>query len=304
MTNGSIYLVATPLGNLEDITLRALRILREVDLVACEDTRRTGRLLQHFEISKPLVSCYDRNEARRARQLADRAASGESIALVCDAGTPGIADPGYRVVQAAIEAGVTVVPVPGPNAAIAALAASGLPTHEFVFKGFLPARGSRRRSAIKAIRGSSRTTVFYESPHRILRTLGDVAELLGDRKVVAVRELSKVFEEILRGTAASIHKELEGRSSVKGEFVLMVGPTEDAEELSVVMLEGTAERLARQGVAATDALEQAAEECGISPAEARRLLRRQAESDRGTSASIRTEPVNSSHGGNRGADEK
>ena len=299
MTNGSIYLVATPLGNLEDITLRALRILREVDLVACEDTRRTGRLLQHFEISKPLVSCYDQNEARRARELADRAASGESIALVCDAGTPGIADPGYRVVQAAIEAGVTVVPLPGPNAAIAALAASGLPTHEFVFKGFLPARGSKRRTAIKAIRGSNRTSVFYESPHRILRTLGDVAELLGDRKVVAVRELSKVFEEILRGTAASILKELEARSSVKGEFVLMVGPTEDAAEPSVVTLEGTIERLARPGVAATDALQQAAEECGISPTEARRLLRRQAKSE-GPTALPPTEPRESPHGDSRG----
>ena len=297
MTKGSIYLVATPLGNLEDITLRALRILREVDLVACEDTRRTGRLLQHFEISKPLVSCYDQNEARRARQLADRAASGESIALVCDAGTPGIADPGYRVVQAAIEAGVNVVPLPGPNAAITALAASGLPSHEFVFKGFLPARGNKRRSAISAIRGSGRTTVFYESPHRILRTLVDVAELLGDRKVVAVRELSKVFEEILRGTAVSIHKELEGRSSVKGEFVLLVGPTEDAEELSVVTLEGTAERVARPGVAATEALEQAAEECGITPTAARRLLRHLAKSNRGTRASIRTEPVESPQGG-------
>ena len=304
MTKGSIYLVATPLGNLEDITLRALRILREVDLVACEDTRRTGRLLQHFEISKPLVSCYDRNEARRARQLAERAADGESIALVCDAGTPGIADPGYRVVQAAIEAGVPVVPLPGPNAAITALAASGLPTHEFVFKGFLPARGNKRRSAIKAIRRSGRTTVFYESPHRILRTLGDVRELLGDRKLVAVRELSKVFEEILRGTAASIQEELEGRPAVKGEFVLLVGPAENAEELSIATLECTAERLAKLGVAAADALEQAAAECGITPAEARRLLRRQAKSGRAATSSTRTKPVESSHRCPKGASEQ
>ena len=304
MTKGSIYLVATPLGNLEDITLRALRILREVDLVACEDTRRTGRLLQHFEISKPLVSCYDQNEARRARQLADRAASGESIALVCDAGTPGIADPGYRVVQAAIEAGVTVVPLPGPNAAIAALAASGLPTHEFVFKGFLPARGNKRRSVIRAIRGSGRTTVFYESPHRILRTLSDLSELLGDRRVVAVRELSKMFEEILRGTAASIQEELERRPAVKGEFVLLVGPAESTEELSVATLEGTAERLARADESATDALEKAAAECGISPVEARRLIRRQAKSEGGATASVRSEPAESPRGGPGDTDDR
>ncbi len=304
MTNGSIYLVATPLGNLEDITLRAIRILQEVDLVACEDTRRTGRLLQHLQISKPLVSCYDQNEARRAKQLAARAASGESIALVCDAGTPGIADPGYRVVQAAIEAGVTVVPLPGPNAAITALAASGLPTHEFSFKGFLPARGNKRRSAIRAIRQSGRTTVFYESPHRILRTLGDLGEILGGRRVVAVRELSKMFEEILRGTATSIREELEGRPAVKGEFVLLIGPAENAEELSVAALEGTAERLAELGAAATDALELAAAECGISPAEARRLLRRQAKSDRSATASAPTEPAESSPGGSRDTDEQ
>ena len=294
MTNGSIYLVATPLGNLEDITLRALRILREVDLVACEDTRHTGRLLKHFEISKPLVSCYDQNEARRAQQLADRAAAGESIALVCDAGTPGIADPGYRVVQAAIKAGVPVVPLPGPNAAIAALAASGLPTHEFVFKGFLPARTNKRRSAITSIRRAACTAVFYESPHRILQTLVDLGELLGDRKVVVARELTKIFEEILRGTAASIHEDLRARPAVKGEFVLIVGPAGKGEELPVATLEATMEHLTKLGVGRADAMAEAAAECGISPADARRLLRRRTKPGRATRTPIPVQSLESS----------
>ena len=226
MSAGALYLVATPIGNLEDITLRALRILREADLIACEDTRRTGRLLKHFEIDKPLLSCHDRNEAERGRQLARRAVQGESIALVSDAGTPVLADPGYRVVQAALAAGVRVVPVPGPNAAIAALAASGLPPHAFVFRGFLPARKGPRRKTLAEAGRSAETVAFYEAPHRIVRTLADVAELLGGRRLVLARELTKLHEEFLRGTADSILERLRERPSIKGEFVLLIGPAE------------------------------------------------------------------------------
>lgn len=226
MSAGALYLVATPIGNLEDITLRALRILREADLIACEDTRRTGRLLKHFEIDKPLLSCHDRNEAERGRQLAQRAAQGEAIALVSDAGTPVLADPGYRVVQAALAEGVRVVPVPGPNAAIAALAASGLPPHAFVFRGFLPARKGQRRKALAEAGRAAETVAFYEAPHRIVRTLADIADLLGARRLVLARELTKLHEEFLRGTADSILEQLRGRPSIKGEFVLLLGPAE------------------------------------------------------------------------------
>ena len=225
---GVIYLVATPLGNLEDITLRALRILGEVSLIACEDTRRTGRLLQHFQISKPLVSCHDHNEARRASELADRAAAGESIALVSDAGTPLIADPGFRVVRAAIDRGVRVVPVPGPSAAVAALSVSGLPSHEFAFKGFLPAKSAKRRAAIRSVERSDSSTVFYEAPHRILAALADTCELLGgSRRIALARELTKLHEEVLRGPAASVLEALSARPSQKGEFVLVIGPRDD-----------------------------------------------------------------------------
>ena len=232
MTAGVIYLVATPLGNLEDITLRALRILREVDLIACEDTRRTGRLLQHFDISKPLVSCYDHNEARRAAELAERAVEGESIALVSDAGTPLISDPGFRVVQAAIDAGVRVVPVPGPSAAIAALSVSGLPSHNFVFKGFLPPRGAKRRAALRALERSDSTTIFYEAPHRILAAVADTCDLLGcSRRIAVARELTKLHEEVLRGPVAIVLEELSARPSQKGEFVLVIGPLDDDQAL-------------------------------------------------------------------------
>jgi 16S rRNA (cytidine1402-2'-O)-methyltransferase len=197
---GTIYLVATPLGNLEDITLRALRILKEVDLIACEDTRHTGRLLSHFEIKKPLLSYHEHNEAERAAELVHRAQQGESIAVVSDAGMPGISDPGYRVVQEAIAAGVTVVPVPGAVAAEAALAATGLPTEAFRFGGFLPAKKTQRRKALGVLLQETATLIFYEAPHRVVETLTDVAETLGDRPVVVARELTKLHEEFLRGT--------------------------------------------------------------------------------------------------------
>ena len=287
MAGGSIYLVPTPLGNFEDITLRALRVLREVELIACEDTRRTGRLLEHFQIKKPLLSYHEHNESRRARQLAERAVAGTSIAVVSDAGTPAIADPGYRVVQAAIAAGVRVVPLPGPNAAVAALSAAGLPTHEFTFKGFLPSRGNQRRKALSWLRRSVRTTVFYESPHRILSALKDISEILGERPVVAVRELTKMFEEILRGTAATIARQLIARPNVRGEFVLLVGPAEEGEELAVPALEETLEQLTQLGLERSQALAYLAWQRGTSSANIDRRLRKAAQGPAKSEGSVK-----------------
>lgn len=268
MQDGVLYLVATPLGNLEDITLRALRILREVDLVACEDTRRTGRLLKHFDIDKPLQSCHDHNEAQRGRELVDRAAGGESIALVSDAGTPAIADPGFKVVQAAIEAGVRVVPIPGPNAALAALAASGLPTDSFQFHGFLPARRAKRRAVLDSVTRAPVTAIFFEAPHRILAALSDIDDLLGDRELVLARELTKLHEEFLRGTAASILKRLRKRASIKGEFVLLVAPSARHQTNSAEPLESRLKELTQAGLGTMDAIKQVARERGISKREA------------------------------------
>ena len=267
MPTGVLYLVATPLGNLEDITLRALRILREVDLVACEDTRRTGRLLKHFEIDKPLQSCRDQNEARRARELADRAAKGESIALVSDAGTPTIADPGYRVVKAAIEADVRVVPIPGPNAALVALAASGLPTDRFQFHGFLPSRQARRRAVLGSLVRATATAVYYEAPHRILAALADIDDLLGDRELVVARELTKLHEEFLRGTASSILERLRTRATIRGEFVLLVAPSVKRQSASAEPFESRLEELAQAGLGTMDAIKQIARERGIPKGE-------------------------------------
>ena len=279
MSRGVIYLVATPLGNLEDITLRALRTLREADLVACEDTRHTGRLLRHFEIEKPLVSCHEHNEVRRAAQLVSRALAGDSIALVSDAGTPAISDPGYRVVRAAVDAGVRVVPIPGPSAAITALAASGLPTHDFLFKGFLPRTKTKRRMALRAMEATTSTVVLYEAPHRILQALADLQELLGDRNVVVARELTKIHEEFLRGTALSIRRELLRRPVLKGEFVVLVGPSEEVAAYSEVSLSTRVGQLESQGQKRMDAIKQAARERGITKRAAYAQLHRDAEPD-------------------------
>ena len=264
MPKGSIYLVATPLGNLEDITLRALRTLREVDLIACEDTRRTGRLLRHFEIDRPLVSYHEHNEVRRAEELVKRATRGESIAIVSDAGMPTISDPGYRVVRGAVGAGVRVVPLPGPTAAIAALAASGLPTHEFVFKGFLPPRKVKRRMALQDIQACTSTVVLYEAPHRMGEVLLDLQEVLGDREIVVARELTKIHEEFLRGTALSIRRELLGRPAVRGEFVILVGPCERVDASPSVSLAARVSHLEDEGATRMNAIKQAARERGIS----------------------------------------
>lgn len=218
-----IYLVATPIGNLEDISFRQKRVLESCDLVACEDTRRTGLLLSRLSIKKPLLSCHEHNERERAEEISERAKNGERIAVVSDAGTPGISDPAYRVVCAAAEKEIPVVPIPGPSAAIAALVASGLPTDRFVYEGFLPQKGERRWRRVEELLEEERTVILYESPHRVARLAEEIAKRAPGRPLVLARELTKLHEEILRGEATSLAQRLKGRS-VKGECVLLIGP--------------------------------------------------------------------------------
>ena len=220
---GTLYLVATPIGNLEDITLRALRVLRECDVVAAEDTRHTGRLLQHFGISKPLLSYFQFNEAKRSEEILERLRRGEKVALVTDAGSPGISDPGARVVAAAMSAGLRVEAIPGPCALVAALTASGLPTDEFHFLGFLPHKSGQRRRQLEGLRTVPGTIVFYESPYRIVKLLEELAELYPMRKVVLARELTKKFEEYRGGLPGKLLEEIRVKAP-KGEFVVVMGP--------------------------------------------------------------------------------
>jgi 16S rRNA (cytidine1402-2'-O)-methyltransferase len=202
---GILYLVATPIGNLEDMTYRAVRTLREADLIACEDTRHTRTLLDHYGIARPLVSYHEHNESVRSEELVAKMQSGASVALVSDAGMPLVSDPGYRVVMAAIREGIRVVPVPGASALVAAAAGSGLPTDAFYFAGFLPAKAGARVRTLEALRHETATLLFYEAPHRIVDTLGDVERVLGSRPVVVARELTKVHEEFVRGLVAEVH---------------------------------------------------------------------------------------------------
>jgi 16S rRNA (cytidine1402-2'-O)-methyltransferase len=222
LTAGTLYLVATPIGNLEDITLRALRVLRECDVVAAEDTRRTGQLLRHFEISRPLLSYHHFNEARRSEQILERLQAGGKVALVTDAGSPGISDPGERVVRAALAAGLRVESVPGPCALIAALTASGLATGEFHFLGFLPHKSGQRRKQLEALRTVPGTLVLYESPWRVEKLLAELAEVFPEREVVLARELTKKFEEFRRGKPTQLLAAARSRP-LKGEFVVMIG---------------------------------------------------------------------------------
>ncbi|BCA80539.1 16S rRNA (cytidine(1402)-2'-O)-methyltransferase [Desulfuromonas sp. AOP6] len=227
---GVLYLVSTPIGNLEDITLRALRILKEVSLVAAEDTRHSRKLFSHYGISTPLTSCHQHNEAGKGEQLLATLLEGRSVALISDAGTPGIADPGYRLLCRCLEAGIEVVPIPGPSAVITALSVSGLPTDRFTFEGFLPAKKQARLAQLAALQQESRTLVFYEAPHRLLATLKDMAEVCGEsRLAVVARELTKMHEELFRGTLAEA---LERFSSarVRGEIVVLLGPAPSIEE--------------------------------------------------------------------------
>ena len=232
LTPGTLYLVATPIGNLEDITLRALRVLRECDVVAAEDTRRTGQLLRHFEITKPLVSYFAFNEARRSEEIIERLRRGEKVALATDAGTPGISDPGERVVRAAIAAGLRVESVPGACALVAALTASGLPTDEFHFIGFLPHKSGQRRNELTRLSQLTGTLVLYESPYRIEKLLGELGEVMPERTVVLARELTKKFEEFLRGKPAELLDRARQRP-LKGEFVVMIDAGRGSKQISL-----------------------------------------------------------------------
>jgi 16S rRNA (cytidine1402-2'-O)-methyltransferase len=288
-----LYLVATPIGNLEDITLRALRVLRSVDRIACEDTRQTQKLLNHFDIRTPTVSYHMHNEAGRATELAGALKAGARIAVVSDAGTPGIADPGGQIAAAAIAAGLPVFPIPGANAAICALIASGLtgtrPAGEgvtpesFTFHGFLPAKEGQRRTTLEALRSGSRqgagTLIFYEAPHRILDTLADVAAIFGEgQHVVVARELTKLHEEFLRGAVSEVRATLAGRASVRGEIVLLFAPStvEDAAgDRPTSVAAEVRELMKKQGLAEKDALKQVARARGMGKSEAYRELQRE-----------------------------
>lgn len=219
---GTLYVVATPIGNLEDITLRALRVLREVELIAAEDTRRTRKLLTHFEIKTPCLSYYRENEARRAEELLRQLTEGRSVALVSDAGTPGIADPGARLVNRAREAGVAVVPLPGASALAAFLSIAGQTGASHLFLGFLPGRAGERRKLLQSLAAEIHPLIFYESPHRLLKSLADALAVLGDRRVVMARELTKIHEEVLTGSLAATLAELQQRRAIKGEWVILL----------------------------------------------------------------------------------
>jgi 16S rRNA (cytidine1402-2'-O)-methyltransferase len=218
--NGTLFLVATPIGNLEDITYRAVKVLSSVDLIAAEDTRKTKILLDHYNINKPMMSYYSYNEKGRAPQLIEKLLAGQSIALVSDAGTPGISDPAFHIVQQALKKEIPIIPIPGPTAFISALIASGLPTNRFVFEGFLPQKKGRK-TKFESLKSESRTIILYESPHRILKTLADVVAFFGNRRIVVARELTKKFEEIVRGNAEFVLAQLE-KKTPRGEYVVII----------------------------------------------------------------------------------
>jgi 16S rRNA (cytidine1402-2'-O)-methyltransferase len=261
--SGALYLVATPIGNLEDITYRAVRTLREADLIACEDTRQTRKLLDHYGIARPLVSYHEHNEAARSEELVAKMQAGQSVALVSDAGMPLVSDPGYRVVHAAILAGIRVVPVPGPSALVAAIAASGLPTDEFAFGGFLPAKSGPRVRVLEAVKDEKGTLIFYETPHRIVEALGDIEKVMGERPVVVARELTKVHEEFLRGTAGEVRAALAARPAVKGEITLLIGRA-IAPRTELTSIEDAVDAYVRGGMGRMEAMKKVARERRIS----------------------------------------
>jgi 16S rRNA (cytidine1402-2'-O)-methyltransferase len=243
---GTLYIVATPIGNLEDITLRALRVLGEVDLIAAEDTRHTQILLTHHGIDTPLTSYHEHNERAKAQELVARLEKGTNIALVSDAGTPAISDPGFRLITEAIRAGVRIIPVPGASALTAVLSASGLATDRFAFEGFLPAKRKQRRERLQAVRNETRTLIFYEAPHRLKDSLEDILEILDDREIALAREVTKMHEEFLRGRVSDISHQIAERE-VKGEITLTIagqreesalGPDQLKQEIGTLIAEG------------------------------------------------------------------
>src|SRR6202050_2840031 len=281
---GELYLVATPIGNLEDITLRALRTLKEADLIACEDTRHTQKLLAHYAIEKRLVSYHEHNENTRAPELIEKLKEGAQIALVTDAGTPVISDPGYRLSRLCIEHGVRVTPIPGPSAIVTALAASGLPAGQFLFAGFLPARAGERRRKLTALSALTVqpdqpiTLVLYEAPHRLAATLNDAAQIFGARSAVIARELTKLHEEFVRGTLPELAAKFREKP-VRGEVTLLIGPAEQSSVAAGTgpggaagLPKGVAEIMRQQGVDRKAALKQAARELGLAKREAYKLL--------------------------------
>ncbi len=260
---GPLYIVATPIGNLEDITYRAVRVLREASLIACEDTRHTRNLLEHYGIRTPTISYHEHNETERAAELVARMLAGESVALVTDAGTPLVSDPGYRLVSAAILNQIPVLPIPVPSAALTALAGSGLPTDAFHFGGFLPHKPGQRAKVLEALAGEEATLVFYEAPHRILEALEAIEAALGPRPVVVARELTKVHEEFLRGAAGEIRDRLAAREAVKGEFTILIGKATQPPPDHTPMNEAV-EALVRAGAPRMDAIKQVARRRGLS----------------------------------------
>lgn len=260
---GRLYVVATPIGNLEDITYRAVRVLGEADLIACEDTRQTRKLLDHYGIRKPTISYHEHNETGRSAELAGRLCAGETIALVSDAGVPLISDPGYRLVRAALESGIPVEPVPGASAVLAALSASGLPTDAFHFGGFLPPKAGQRARVLKSLADETATLVFYEAPHRILEALETIEQTLGSRPVVVARELTKLHEEFVRGAASEVRAELAARDVVKGEITLLIGKAiEPAPDTTPI--EDAVADLVRTGTPRMEAIKQVARNRGLS----------------------------------------
>jgi 16S rRNA (cytidine1402-2'-O)-methyltransferase len=282
-----LYIVATPIGNLGDITLRALDVLKRADRIACEDTRQTQKLLNHFGIATPAISCHEHNERERAEELVGAMRNGARIALVSDAGTPGVSDPGSWLVRSAIAAGVPVIPIPGANAALSALVASGLPAAEFCFVGFLPEKAGARRTRLEALlaegqaSGAPRTLVFYEAPHRILETLAELESIWGgERRIVVARELTKIHEEFLRGTVAEVRKELAEREQVRGEITVLVEAQPRAgDPAQVFHQEKIADQVARlqaeTGVDEKEALKRLARERGVSKSELYREFQRE-----------------------------
>ena len=269
---GTLYLVATPIGNLADITHRAIQVLSDVDLIACEDTRHTHKLLSHYGINTKTISYHDHNEQQRAAELIERLKQGNNIAVVSDAGTPSISDPGFRLVRAAIENEIAVVPVPGPSALITALIAAGLPTDEFFFAGFLPSRASARRARLAALQSVPGTLIFYEAPHRLAETLKDAYEILGEREAVVARELTKLHEEIRRGLLSELTADYAEKTDIRGEIVVLIDrnvidlPKESKSIAALV------DQFEQDGLDHRAALKKAARELGLSRAEAYRKL--------------------------------
>jgi 16S rRNA (cytidine1402-2'-O)-methyltransferase len=274
-----LYLVATPIGNLDDITLRALHVLKQADLIACEDTRQTQKLLNHYGISSRTTSYHEHNEMTRAAELVVDLEQGARIALVTDAGMPGISDPGFRLISLAIRHHVPVVPIPGASAFLAALVASGLPTDSFRFSGFLPAKRGQRRQILESIREAARTQVFYEAPHRVTEALEDIVEILGsERHVVIAREVTKIHEEFLRGHAGEVLETLRARGDVKGEITLLIGKMEATDKRTLPSRVNIGERLKQimvdEKLDEKTALKRIAKEMGVSKSEAYRELQR------------------------------